>query len=70
MFISFDRKNLRVMDSCELNLKATELRLGLPGSDSVSPAKTNKRSTPESGDAAAAVSSVTTERESAPPPPK
>ncbi|KAL7105380.1 hypothetical protein ACP275_07G040700 [Erythranthe tilingii] len=60
-----------------LNLKATELRLGLPGStdqETVSPAKNNKRASPDSGEesgtksviSAAAASSG--ERETAPPP--
>lgn len=34
----------------DLNLKATELTLGLPGADAISPSKTNKRSSPESDD--------------------
>lgn len=59
-----DRIFLREMECCDLNFKATELRLGLPGSDAVSPAK--KRSSPESDDAAG----VSSDRESAPPPPK
>ncbi|KAH6776898.1 AUX/IAA transcriptional regulator family protein [Perilla frutescens var. hirtella] len=47
-----------------LNLKATELRLGLPGADLIYPAATNnKRSSPESDD-----SSAVTDHESAPAP--
>nr|UYI35445.1 auxin-responsive protein IAA3 [Mentha spicata] len=54
------------MECCDLNFKATELRLGLPGSDAVSPAKGSKRSSPELDDAGG----VSSDRESAPPPPK
>lgn len=53
----------------DLNLKATELTLGLPGTDAISPAKSYKRSSPESDDAGglSGVSSAT-DHESAPAP--
>ncbi|KAL8048068.1 hypothetical protein ABFX02_07G039800 [Erythranthe guttata] len=59
-----------------LNLKATELRLGLPGStdqeETVSPVKSNKRASPDSGEESGTKSVVSAaaagERETAPPP--
>ncbi|KAL7144847.1 hypothetical protein ABFS83_07G039600 [Erythranthe nasuta] len=61
-----------------LNLKATELRLGLPGStdqeETVSPVKNNKRASPDSGEESGRKSVISAaaagERETAPPPPK
>lgn len=35
-------------DANDLNLEATELRLGLPGTDESSASKNNKRASPES----------------------